>query len=331
MSLLPWLEPTWQELLKRQKTGLPHALLITGLQGIGKNALSQHIAQWLLCKTARTQNLSTACGQCHSCNLWKAGSHPDYLQVVAEEGSRQIRVESIRKVNEFMVQTPQISHCQVVNIHPIEIMNTNAANALLKTLEEPAGESYLLLETERFGSVLPTIRSRCQRISLAPPSLQQALNWLQQQGIAEVDQAEQALRLHQGAPLAALAWLQNDHNQQQQWLQQLQQWSHNQIALTELASEWSKLELVDLTRWFYTVLLDCMKQQMGVPAEQQGLQGEVQKVLAGTGVDKLKLIALQNKVQQILGQLLSGMGNQNKQLMLESMLIDWQALFIKTT
>lgn len=324
MSLLPWLEPAWQELLKRQSKGLPHALLITGLKGIGKHGFSQHLAQWLLCNNARTQGLEAACGQCHSCQLWLAGSHPDYRESFPEEGSRQIRVDAVRQINEFLAQTPQIGRCQVVSIRPVEVMNTNAANALLKTLEEPAGESYLILETERFGSVLPTIRSRCQRISLALPDKQQALHWLAQQGINDVQQAEQALQLHQGAPLAALAWLKDDNNQQQQWLQQLGQWSHQQIGLTELASAWSKLELTSLTHWFYTVLLDCMKQQMGVPEAQQGLQGDVQKVLAGSAINTHKLIALQKKVQQILGQLLSGVGNYNKQLMLESLLIDWQ-------
>lgn len=168
-ALLPWQQPVWDELVKRQQQqGLPHALMFTGIAGIGKHQLSRSVAQWLLCTEAETNDSPVACGQCHSCQLWQAGSHPDFMLCQPQDNSRQIRIDSIRQVNDFLAQTPQISRCQLVIIRPVEVMNTNAANALLKTLEEPAGESFLLLEAERFGSVLPTIRSRCQRLQLQP-------------------------------------------------------------------------------------------------------------------------------------------------------------------
>ncbi|QQD21495.1 DNA polymerase III subunit delta' [Oceanospirillaceae bacterium ASx5O] len=323
MSLLPWQEPVWQELLQRQRgNGLPHAMLLTGNKGIGKHGLALHTAQWLLCQNRSGQ----ACGECHSCKLWAAGSHPDFLLCVPEEGSRQIRIDAIRKVNEFLAQTPQISQSQVVILSPVEVMNSNAANALLKTLEEPAGESYLLLETERFGSVLPTIRSRCQRLTLATPSAAQALSWLQQQGI-DSEQASLALRLNMGAPLAALAWLQQERGrQQQQWQQQLGQWSRGELALQPLAESWSKIEMSDVTSWFYLVLSDCLKARMGVPAAQQTLAGDVQALCDCATLDPAKLLTLQAKVQAVLGQLLSGLGNYNKQLLCESLLLHWQAL-----
>merc|ERR1712000_6158 len=180
LAIFPWQDKIWADITHRHSTsGLPHAMLFAGLEGIGKHELALHTAKWLLC---RSPGSSSACGQCHSCQLWDAGSHPDFLSCTPEDGSRQIRIEAIRRVNDFLAQTPQISQCQVVSLHPVEVMNPNAANALLKTLEEPAGESFLLLETERFGSVLPTIRSRCQRIVLNPPSAPESLSWLQQQG-----------------------------------------------------------------------------------------------------------------------------------------------------
>ena len=323
MSLFPWQEQVWQELLQRQRSGgLPHALLLSGNKGIGKHELALHAAQWLLCQNPGQQ----ACGECHSCKLWAAGSHPDFLLCVPEEGSRQIRIDAIRKVNDFLAQTPQISRCQVVILSPVEVMNTNAANALLKTLEEPAGESYLLLETERFGSVLPTIRSRCQRLVLTAPATAQALSWLQQQGV-DSEQASLALRLNMGAPLAARDWLQQDRSrQQQQWLQQLRQWGRGELSLQPLAESWSKIEITDVTNWFYLVLSDCLKARMGVPAAQQTLAGEVQTLCDCATLDPAKLLTLQAKVQAVLGQLLSGLGNYNKQLLCESLLLHWQAM-----
>lgn len=317
---LPWLTSTWQDLIKRPN-GLPHALLITGLKGVGKHQFGLQLAQWLLCKNARAEQLDEACGQCQSCKLWLAGNHPDYRLYEPTEGSRQIKVDDIRQINEYLSKTPQIGRCQVVAIRPVEVMNINAANALLKTLEEPSGESYLLLETERFGSVLPTIRSRCQRISIATPELAQAKAWLAEQGHTDADLA---LQMHQGAPLAALHWLTNDDNQQQQWMQQLASWSANEIDLLKLSSSWSSLELPLLLQWFYMVLLDVMKSTMGVPENLLTFRDETKALYQSATLDLIKLITLQKKVQQILGQQLSGYGNPNKQLLIESLLIDWQ-------
>lgn len=323
MSLLPWQESVWQELLKRhQSAGLPHAMLLTGAAGIGKHELALHTAQWLLCRNPGMH----PCGSCHSCQLWVAGSHPDFMLCLPEDGSRQIRIDAVRKVNEFLAQTPQISRCQVVILSPAEVMNANAANALLKTLEEPPGESYLLLETERFGSVLPTIRSRCQRLVLPTPVLQESLAWLQTQGL-QSDLAVQALRLNQGAPLAAREWLQQDRGrQQQQWLQQLGQWSRGDVALQGLAESWSKIEIVDVTAWFYLVLSDCIKANIGVGAAQQTLAGEVASLCDCATLSPAKLITLQASVQSVLGHLMSGQGNYNKQLLCESLLLQWQEI-----
>ncbi len=323
MSLLPWQGPIWHDLLKRhQSAGLPHAMLLTGSAGIGKHELALYTAQWLLCR----ESGSKPCGTCHSCQLWAAGSHPDFMLCLPEDGSRQIRIDAVRKVNDFLAQTPQISHCQVVILSPAEVMNTNAANALLKTLEEPPGESYLLLETERFGSVLPTIRSRCQRLVLPVPPLEESLSWLREQGIDD-HRAQEALRLSQGAPLAARDWLQEDRGrQQQQWLQQLGQWGRGETTLQPLAESWSKIEISDVTYWFYTVLSDCLKARLGVPAEQQTLAGAVLGLCDCATLEPAKLLTLQANVQSVLGQLLSGTGNYNKQLFCESLLLQWQDL-----
>lgn len=322
-GLLPWQQPAWQELVKRhRKAGLPHALLFTGLAGIGKHQLALHTAKWLLCLKDEDQ----PCGQCHSCKLWEAGSHPDYLLAQPEDNSKQVRIDAIRRVNDFLAQTPQISRCQVVGLRPVEVMNTNAANALLKTLEEPAGESFLLLETERFGSVLPTIRSRCQRFVLETPAEADALAWLQAQGFAG-DVAGQALRRNNGAPLKAAAWLSSDQAaQQQRWLDMLGQWSRGTASLQMVAESWSKLELADVTYWFYGFLSDCIKSGMGLPADQLVYGADVGQVLNGATPAPAKLITLHDKVKEILGRLLSGAGHYNKQLLIESLLLDWLEL-----
>ena len=324
--ILPWQTQVWEDLVKRQQTaGLPHALMYTGISGIGKHQLSLYTAEWLLCQRVKTESLSQPCGSCHSCQLWKAGSHPDFMICQPEDNSRQIRIDSIRKVNEFLAQTPQISNCQVVILKPVEVMNTNAANALLKTLEEPAGESFLLLEAERFGSVLPTIRSRCQRLQLQVPTEAEALAWLQQQGVNDTD-AHSALRYNPGAPLAAKRWLEQDAGSQQQaWVNQFRQWTLDAAPLEQLVSAWNKLEIEDVIHWFNTALADALKTQLGVTSEQLVYQQLLPELLSGAMLDSSKLITLQRKVQEVQGNLMSGVSHYNKQLLLESLLLDWQA------
>lgn len=321
-ALLPWQQGIWNELVKRHhNAGLPHALMLTGLPGIGKDHLARHLAQWLLCQSPDQQ--AQPCGQCHSCQLWQAGNHPDFLHCRPDDKSRQIRIDNIRIVNEFLAQTPQISRCQVVFITPIEVMNINAANALLKTLEEPAGESFLILEAERVGSVLPTIRSRCQKVQLPPPSQSESLHWLQQQGRI-LDESEQALRFYPQAPLNALQWLQNGQaDVQQQWLDELTQWSQQIAPLQRLADSWSKLELGDVIGWLSTLLVDALKYRLGVAADQLRYQQAIRSMLPAD-FDTGLLMDLQRKVQDIHGHLLSGASHYNRQLLIESLLLDWQ-------
>ncbi|MDF1764089.1 MAG: DNA polymerase III subunit delta', partial [Oleibacter sp.] len=257
MNVLPWQQDAWQGLVQRRNNnGMPHATLVTGAAGIGKHHLSLVVAQWLLCQKPTNDG---ACHQCHSCHLWNAGNHPDFILCEPEEGSRQIRIDIIRRVNAFIAQTPQISPCQVVVMRPVEVMNTNAANALLKTLEEPAGESFLLLETERFGSVLPTIRSRCQRLTLGLPPIELALQWLLSQGVVDTD-ARHALQRCQGAPLKALRWIKEGVGKTEgQLAEQLQQWSTDNLPLEAIASKWVKHEFSELIAWWYQLSCDLHK------------------------------------------------------------------------
>ncbi len=323
MSLYPWQVDAWSSLVRRHRTaGLPHALLITGSAGIGKHELSLNVARWLLCQNPAEE----ACGQCHSCQLWAAGSHPDFMLCQPEENSKQIRIDNVRKVNELIFQTPQISQCQVVILRPAEVMNVNAANALLKTLEEPPGESFILLETERFGSVLPTIRSRCQRINLALPSYDASKDWLQDQGVGPAD-ADIALARNGGAPVAAMNWLSSGvATVQEKWVSELQQWTTSSLPLDKIASSWSKLEFQTVIQWFYQWSCDVLKAACGADAKHLQFAGPVTELMGAYVVKREMLVTFQKKLQQILGQLMSGASHHNKTLTLETLLLEWQAL-----
>ncbi|WP_210411903.1 DNA polymerase III subunit delta' [Noviherbaspirillum sp. UKPF54] len=224
-ALYPWQSTPWQQ-LQQLKQRLPHAILFHGPEGIGKTAFAERFAQSLLCQSPDA--LGHACGACDSCGWFAQYNHPDYRRVrpealedeasEAEDGaeagegkksgkasktpSKEIKIDQIRALADFMNISTHRQGMRVVLLYPAEALNTAAANALLKTLEEPPPHTMFLLVSNSLERLLPTILSRCRKFALAMPSAEQALAWLSEQGVKDGDVwlAEQG-----GAPLAAHA------------------------------------------------------------------------------------------------------------------------------
>jgi DNA polymerase-3 subunit delta' len=146
---------------------LPHALLITGCEGAGKSELANWLVQTMLC-LAKTKQHShyTACGQCKNCYLYASQTYPDHIQIVAEKLT--IGVDEIRKACRFLEKKSHLGLYKTVIIENAEKMTVAAANALLKTLEEPTEHSLLILLTRDSEMLLPTIISRCQLFNIRP-------------------------------------------------------------------------------------------------------------------------------------------------------------------
>jgi DNA polymerase III subunit delta' len=208
---LPWHKQRFEPLLKRLDS-LPHALLIRGPEGTGKFEFVTSLAQALLCERPGVDR--RGCGACAACNWVNQGAHPDLRLVEPEapeeagetgegrekKASLQISVEQVRELAHFLNLSSHRGRARVVVIHPAETLNVNAANALLKSLEEPPARSYFLLVAHRWYQLLPTIRSRCQDVALPLPDAASALGWLKQQPLAD---PALALAHAGGAPLAA--------------------------------------------------------------------------------------------------------------------------------
>ncbi len=220
---LPWLGPLLQRTLASQQA---HALLLHGPQGVGQFELALTLAQAWLCEAAH--GAPRPCGHCASCRLVQAHSHPDLLVLLPEalreplgwapEGdeagaeraagkakpSKEIKVEAVRAAVSFAQTTSARGRLKVVVLHPAERMNGIAANALLKTLEEPPGAARLLLSCAAPDALLPTIRSRCQAVAMALPPTAEAVAWLAEQGVAD---PQVMLAAAGGQPQEALEWV----------------------------------------------------------------------------------------------------------------------------
>ena len=223
---LPWLAPVLEQTLRTQHA---HALLLHGPQGVGQFELAVTLAQAWLCESAATGRERRPCGVCASCRLVLAHSHPDLLVLLPEalqeslgwgtpagEGadaatekgskakpSREIKVEAVRSAVAFAQTTSARGRVKVLVLHPAERLNGVSANTLLKTLEEPPGDARFVLSCAAPDSLLPTIRSRCQAVSLVLPPAALATRWLTERGVIE---PEVLLAAVGGQPQEALSW-----------------------------------------------------------------------------------------------------------------------------
>jgi DNA polymerase-3 subunit delta' len=217
---LPWLAPLLAETLVRQRA---HALLLHAAAGAGALPFALALAQGWLCEAPPDRG-ALACGRCASCRLVQARLHPDLYVLLpeaqrqafgwpladdrpdADDGkrkpSRQIRIDEVRALNEWVARTTGRGRGKVALLHPAEALNVQSANALLKTVEEPPPGTRLVLTAGDPARLLPTLASRCQRVVLPRPARADALGWLERRGIAD---AGALLDAAAGLPLDAEA------------------------------------------------------------------------------------------------------------------------------
>lgn len=211
MMLYSWQAGLWKR-LSDLSSRLPHALLLKGRRGIGKLSLGRTWAQSLLCERPGENRLP--CGACPACTWFEQGNHPDFrlIEPSTEEGGesgegqgkrskQHIGVGQIRELGNFLNVSSHRGGYRVALIHPAEAMNAAAANALLKSLEEPGAGTIFLLVSHRPQSLPATLISRCHQISVSHPDPVAAENWLKEQGASE---ASLCLAEAGGAPLSAL-------------------------------------------------------------------------------------------------------------------------------
>nr|WP_179119173.1 DNA polymerase III subunit delta' [Massilia sp. KIM] len=271
VTMYPWQKAAWAQ-LQQMRERLPHAILFHGPAGTGKADFLETFAQALLCENAKPDG--QACGECASCGWFVQHNHPDYRRVrpesmedeppaEGEEGegekkkaskapSREIKIEQIRSLADFMNISTHRQGLRVVVLYPAETLNMPASNALLKTLEEPPPGTVFLLASNSLDRMLPTILSRCRKFALPLPSHEEALAWLKEQGVQDADSW---LREQGGAPLAALAEAEGGSREELEVLLHFLAQPSVEGAL-RTAERLSKSELPALVAWLQRWLYD---------------------------------------------------------------------------
>ena len=317
-ELLPWLVTSFAELQQRRSQGrLAHALLLNGPAGIGKQQLAEFFAQSLLC--ADPQADGSPCDQCHACSLYKAGTHPDLFRLSPEGDSKNIRIDQIRSLIEGISLSSHYGRYKVVILYPAHAMNIAAANALLKTLEEPPTNTVLLLITDRPSFLPATIRSRCQSLRLALPARQEGEAWL----AAQLDNPEAAtvlLALAGGAPLAALDQAEEHLARRQELLRGWQQLARGKADPVKLAADWVKPDIQLPISWVYGWVADMIRLRSGGENQltNQDAKGTLQNL-----AQELDLTRLYGLLDRVLEARKLTNSQVNSQTLMEGILLYW--------
>lgn len=270
-ALYPWLVPTYHQIAQTFSEGVGHhAILIKADSGLGAELLFDALTRRIMCANPQGNE---ACGQCHSCHLMAARSHPDYHLLQSIEG-KDIGVDQVREINEIVAQHAQQNGNKVVYVQGAQRLTEAAANAVLKTLEEPRPNTYFLLQAESSANLLATIYSRCQVWNLPVPNREMAQQWLQntvESGSNAVlfEDVTTALAMSSGRPLSALEVLQQGLIEQRKtFLRQFWLFYRRRSPL-ELLPWFDKEGYVQQVDWILAFLADSLKHKLGIDSHRQ--------------------------------------------------------------
>ncbi len=322
-EVYPWQAALWQQLAGR--TQHAHAYLLHGPVGIGKRVLAERLKAYLLCRQPVDFE---ACGQCKGCHLLAAGSHPDQYILEPEEADKAIKVDQVRELVAFVVQTAQLGGRKVVLLEPAEALNLNAANALLKSLEEPAGDTVIILVSHQPSRLLPTVRSRCVQQACPVPNQSDSHAWLQQR-LPELDEAALAtlLSLSGGSPLSALRLHgQGVIAQRELVVEGVKKLIKQHIGPSQLAESWNTVPLLLLFDWFCDWAQLLLRYQLSKDEAGLGL-ADMHKVVQylADRAPQPKVLAMQDWLL-LQRQKVQSKANLNRPLLLEALLVQWASL-----
>ena len=327
---LPWLAQTWQMLINQSQ--LSHALLFAGVKGLGKRHLVWQFVAYLLCQNRDSQR---ACGSCQSCLWLKANTHPNlkvlpahHLPTLIDEVDKNkkssakinqdkpakssIKIDDIRALTPFLSQHSDAP--RIVVVDDADTMTVAAANALLKSLEEPAPNVYFLLITDSPTKLLPTILSRVQRVALTIPTtpiiiqghakdnnIQATVNYIKShlnQNVTDV-QIQQALNLVQNAPLQVMELLQSDwYAKRDLWLKTWHALRTGKRTSTAASDYWQgEVDLHDFIELCHIMLGEVMRVRYEMPATTQDINWQAYSFIANIPIDRLS--ALQQTIADI--------------------------------
>lgn len=323
MKWYPWLRAPFEQLISQYQAGRGHhALLVHALPELGDDALVYALCRWLMCQHPQGNK---SCGECHSCQLMQAGTHPDSYEITLEKGKSSLGIDVIREITEKLYSHSQQGGNKVIRISQADKLTEAAANALLKTLEEPPAKTWFFLRCREPAHLPATLRSRCLCWHLAPPPESFALAWLARESQYETNSLTAALRLSGGSPPAALGLLEPVIWTQREKLAHSLNFACDSGDVLALLSDLNHEDAVRSLDWLCALLLDAIKYQL---AASNGLTNNDQLPL----VVKLSQLGSPLLLHSLLHtcfrcrETLQNVVGVNRELILTETLLAWESL-----
>ncbi|EOW6643725.1 DNA polymerase III subunit delta' [Cronobacter muytjensii] len=321
MKWYPWLRPSFEHLVGNWQSGRGHhAVLIHALPGMGDDALIYALSRWRMCQQPQGQK---SCGQCRACQLMQAGTHPDYYLAEPEKVKSTLGIDAIRDISEKLYDRARLGGAKVVWIKEAAQLTEAAANALLKTLEEPPENTWFLLGCREPEQLPATLRSRCFSWHLAPPEARYAEAWLARETQADPSRINAALRLTGGAPAAALALLQPE-----QWQQRVALSEKTAAALS--GGDWLSLlpalnhdQAPFRLHWLASFLMDALKWRHGAYGALVNTDYQVLVAQLAQNFTPVILQAMLDSLFRCRERLLN-VAAVNRELLLTELLLTWE-------
>ena len=300
-----WLSETaarWLELGQRDR--LPHAVMLAGPPGVGKRAL----ATWMVRQKLKLTE--------DPLPVWPSAppEHADMHWLMPPEDKNSILIDQVRALVADLNLTSYSGLGKAAVIEPAQLMTNNAANSLLKTLEEPSGDALLILVADRTGRLPATIMSRCQRIDVRAPAQDEGLRWLDR--LRPGEPWTEALKAAGGAPIAAVDAADRLETMQTMG-QELKAVADGQSSPVDVALRWSKHEPLFVLEWLARQLQLAARASAG---DREALRGAAIGESVLRRMDSRNLFCYLDNINRLRGQ---PQGSYNVQLALESLLIDW--------
>jgi len=303
LEAFPWQEKNWATIERAWRIGrLPHALMLEGPQGLGKSVFARRVAAMVLGRDEIDPD--------------RGLTHPDLNMLTLAEGKKQIVVEQVRELCAELAMTSYASGYKVAIIDPAERMNINAANSLLKTLEEPTDDTLLILVRSRLDTLPATVASRCQRLRFAVPTEDDAVDWLEQQDAGR--DWRPLLHIVAGAPLAALRAAEEGMDKlDRRFREDLTEIAAGRRDPVKVASDWSKIDPGITLAWLNGFVVSLIRRHGRWSENGNDSLQNLSKVLP--------LEQLFTYLDEVQGSARRMDGALNLQMMLENLLIPWAA------
>ncbi|VAW37737.1 DNA polymerase III delta prime subunit [hydrothermal vent metagenome] len=318
MRAYPWLQDNishWQQLVLKQQ--VPHAILLSGAKGLGKLELANQMAHIALCEQLLE---SGVCNVCTGCNLVKAGSHTDLITIAAEKAI--IKVEQIRQLSKDIILSSSRNQHRVVIIEDAEKMNKASANALLKTLEEPPAKVVIILTTSEIAYLLPTIKSRCNKINISAPRPNVARDWLSSIATKSSAEIQLSLLLANGAPIVAKNILLNDTLESvTSMLDDLNQLRNKQKSVLDISKHWHVNELLGNLRYIAAYFLTLLKINNGLNPEYSPKSVDFDNSYLQVQNFDTKTLKFLHNIYKCIARAETAL---KTELLIEELLINWQ-------